>query len=396
MSRLKRFRLFSSELQHNAQAGDCDRERHLAELERDLARMRDTPTPDARCLRGVIRGATSLISPPRSASFHSGVESFSDAELQHFRQSADFQARVRTALIGALLIWKQHWCEDVQIEPMVQHVKNLILSFAARYGSVQSAAASTQWLHIQTLMHTTGYAEQPSDVALEHHFQVKGGSVSQKLLDGIVDSSHVGSCSARIAVGDPNPNPDSKVVPLRQRKIQRARRLTVSTASKIAPGAKWTPTEDICALPNVKHMPDDKKDLRCTKCTLTMRGEWFFVHPKRRIALVLTPPCGHSSCNGAPIIPADGSPFKRAMHRALDFCEHHRVRIQCKPCGGEDICPHGRQKNMCKECGGSSICVEHRKQRNKCKYCRHLCKKRSATHLVDVTFSCSQQSATHC
>ena len=49
-------------------------------------------------------------------------------------------------------------------------------------------------------------------------------------------------------------------------------------------------------------------------------------------------------------------------------CEHHRIRSQCKECGGSSICEHGRQRSRCKECGGASIC-EHGRHRSHCKEC---------------------------
>ena len=50
------------------------------------------------------------------------------------------------------------------------------------------------------------------------------------------------------------------------------------------------------------------------------------------------------------------------------ICEHNRIRINCIECGGSSICEHNRQRNGCKECGGSSIC-EHNRQRSKCLQC---------------------------
>ena len=68
------------------------------------------------------------------------------------------------------------------------------------------------------------------------------------------------------------------------------------------------------------------------------------------------------------------------------FCEHGRVRSQCKDCGGSGICEHGQRRSQCKDCGGPGICehgrvrsqckdcggpgfCEHGRQRSQCKYC---------------------------
>jgi hypothetical protein len=50
-------------------------------------------------------------------------------------------------------------------------------------------------------------------------------------------------------------------------------------------------------------------------------------------------------------------------------CEHHRIRSQCKECGGSSICEHGRVRSQCKECGGPSIC-EHGRERSQFRDCK--------------------------
>ena len=32
------------------------------------------------------------------------------------------------------------------------------------------------------------------------------------------------------------------------------------------------------------------------------------------------------------------------------WCEHNRVRSQCKECGGGSICEHNRRRSKCKDC----------------------------------------------
>ena len=36
-------------------------------------------------------------------------------------------------------------------------------------------------------------------------------------------------------------------------------------------------------------------------------------------------------------------------------CEHHRIRSQCKECGGSSICEHGKRKYTCKECKSRKV-----------------------------------------
>lgn len=53
----------------------------------------------------------------------------------------------------------------------------------------------------------------------------------------------------------------------------------------------------------------------------------------------------------------------------MNKCEHNRVKIMCRDCGGSQFCEHNRRKCLCRECGGASIC-EHNKERTKCRECK--------------------------
>jgi len=53
----------------------------------------------------------------------------------------------------------------------------------------------------------------------------------------------------------------------------------------------------------------------------------------------------------------------------MNKCEHNRVKIMCRECGGSQFCEHNRRKCLCRECGGASICT-HNKERTKCRECK--------------------------
>ena len=50
------------------------------------------------------------------------------------------------------------------------------------------------------------------------------------------------------------------------------------------------------------------------------------------------------------------------------YCEHNKLKYNCKICGGKNICEHNKLKNNCINCGGKNIC-EHNKFKYKCKEC---------------------------
>ena len=50
------------------------------------------------------------------------------------------------------------------------------------------------------------------------------------------------------------------------------------------------------------------------------------------------------------------------------LCNHGKIKYKCKDCNGSSLCDHGKRKSRCVECGGSELC-EHGKRREYCKDC---------------------------
>lgn len=60
-------------------------------------------------------------------------------------------------------------------------------------------------------------------------------------------------------------------------------------------------------------------------------------------------------------------------------CEHGKRKRDCVDCKGVNICKHGRIKYTCKECKGKGICI-HNRARSGCKECKggNICKHNKA------------------
>ena len=85
-------------------------------------------------------------------------------------------------------------------------------------------------------------------------------------------------------------------------------------------------------------------------------------------------------CGGSSICEHNKRKSQCKECRGSQICEHNRIKSVCKECGGSSICEHNRVKSVCKECGGGTIC-EHNRQRSKCKICD------PQGHLADIVSS---------
>ena len=55
--------------------------------------------------------------------------------------------------------------------------------------------------------------------------------------------------------------------------------------------------------------------------------------------------------------------------KSTQICEHEKIKVFCKECGGSQICEHGKRRSFCVDCGGSQVC-KHKKQKHNCSKCR--------------------------
>lgn len=124
--------------------------------------------------------------------------------------------------------------------------------------------------------------------------------------------------------------------------------------SQIIHGA-YEPSARIKATEGVMHCPTDTKELLCIGCSFAISASWYFVHPRTGCRKILVPHNGHFDCKrlhkkGYHFKSTDGTSCKRDSFINLDFCEHVKERYMCVPCGGSAMCKHGKQRQNCKHC----------------------------------------------
>ena len=111
------------------------------------------------------------------------------------------------------------------------------------------------------------------------------------------------------------------------------------------------------------------------KCTLKKGEEYYKTCEECRTNKKLKSYCEHGKIK-AQCKECDGSAFCEHNKRKANckqcggsqICIHNKERLKCKECGGSQICIHNKHKTRCKECGGGSICI-HNKIRSSCKEC---------------------------
>ena len=101
----------------------------------------------------------------------------------------------------------------------------------------------------------------------------------------------------------------------------------------------------------------DAVRLVCPSCPRSITSRWWWRHPKTQAVYLLIPQngCYHGGLRGRgvkvdetnrfrPACPADSLQTKDDCFPNLDFCQHQRIRAQCKECGGYKVCSHGRRR----------------------------------------------------
>ena len=114
----------------------------------------------------------------------------------------------------------------------------------------------------------------------------------------------------------------------------------------------FQPNRKVMNLPLVFKSSEEVR-LTCSRCSHSIISSWFWRHPKTEKVHVLVPNQGHLPCSRPKKWPwiVEGNAVPKNDHfKELDFCPHHRVKAQCKDCGGREVCVHNRCYYRCKFC----------------------------------------------
>ena len=221
----------------------------------------------------------------------------------------DLQSRIRRLLISALSSLDLTDSTTRQaLETAVAYIKQL--SQDVCLADLETSRAARQWQQLQSLISTEG--------------------------------------------GPPLPMEDSR------KRLLRSEGLKAVDRAGVVEG-DWSPNTRIRQLPWV--FVGDPVRLTCPSCPASITSRWWWRHPKTQAVYLLIPQngCYHGGLRGRgvkvdetnrfrPACPADSLQTKDDCFPNLDFCQHQRIRAQCKECGGYKVCSHGRHRHDCRVC----------------------------------------------
>merc|ERR1740129_953387 len=129
-----------------------------------LSGIKRNANVDTLQLRRLLYDVIGALSPPRAKPIPSAHPVPMDIlAAERLKTTAAVQYDVRAILTIGLSLWRNSlWLEDVQVEPILTHVKHLIRSFEQTHGQLYHACAKKQW---QKLKHIVGLVEHESPVA---------------------------------------------------------------------------------------------------------------------------------------------------------------------------------------------------------------------------------------
>lgn len=120
----------------------------------------------------------------------------------------------------------------------------------------------------------------------------------------------------------------------------------------------FMPPASVVCLQTVERRTNSPKRVECQLCGKHFVSDWYFIHPLRPAdARVLVPPI-HKACRGGGVkyVVLDGSKCVRAMPNHVDFCQHKKLRLNCRQCCTDPMrfCSCGKQRHSCRLCNPQS------------------------------------------
>jgi len=91
-----------------------------------------------------------------------------EESIQRLRSLAEVQKRIRRILVLAMATWRSDLAlEDLQIDPIIMHIRGYVKRFQDVHGNIRQACAATQWQQLSSAIScpdAEGGAEEPADV----------------------------------------------------------------------------------------------------------------------------------------------------------------------------------------------------------------------------------------
>eukprot|EP00927_Polykrikos_kofoidii_P020491 TRINITY_DN19737_c0_g1_i4.p1 TRINITY_DN19737_c0_g1~~TRINITY_DN19737_c0_g1_i4.p1 ORF type:complete len:618 (-),score=63.08 TRINITY_DN19737_c0_g1_i4:97-1950(-) len=350
----KQLRLLSKQMARWASYSSDERDDEMHKLQKQCNEA--LACSDWRMMMSTLRHATAALAPPRRcAETQTHPRSTDTVSIENSWKMEPQQQAMRKIVITTLEAL-QNFENDDRVDRLVDYLKSMIAAFEGRVGELGDAAAATDWSALQALIdrHCSTRGEEgmiENGIAGGTRAVASQGARTEAMIaDGTSTSGkqHQGATMQELR-GDPTRSGS----PAKAKASNPTMRGSRSNRARI--GVNFDPAAKVKALPDVVHMPDKERILRCEQCASTLRSSWFYVHPRSGETSVLVPSKGHADCRRkfqriAQFKDTDGYPTKRDVFNILDFCMHIKRRTHCVQCGGSSICAHGKFRSACRAC----------------------------------------------
>ncbi|CAE8586850.1 unnamed protein product [Polarella glacialis] len=226
----------------------------VADRKERLAETLQGADIDTLHLRKLLYEVIGALSPPRSTSQASDqMAPLDDLAAERLQKGAAIQKSVREILARGILAWRtQLQLEDLQIEPILGHVRNLIQEVEGRHIDVQHACEGKQW---SKLKEAVGLTEAVSPA------------------EGMI--------------------PGSQEEEQQQKRKHGTGFATEAKSHRSIEAGRYTPNAQIQALDCVVDRPQCEEVLLCTGCGLEVFSFWYVRRLRRKDYALLRPINGH-------------------------------------------------------------------------------------------------------